>query len=1025
MPGFNDILARRDWENPLVTSAHRLAAHSPLSAYTNETSALNGQDSPSRRSLNGPWDFVLFDRPESVDPAFLTDTDHTTPTTPIEVPSNWQCQGFDRPIYTNVQYPFEVDPPRVPSDNPTGCYARTFSLTEADLERTVRVSFEGVNSAFHLWCNGHWIGYSQDSRLPAEFDLTPYLHAGNNRLAVMVLRWSDGSYLEDQDMWWLSGLFRDVHLLFKPNRAIEDVAIRTELDAAYRDAVLTVQARVSDPETQVRIRLFDGQTPIAPAVVAMPGNTEVDERGAFRDRADLRLEVPAPRLWSAETPNLYRLVVVLEDSDGETLDVEAYDVGFRSVEIRDSLLRVNGQPVLIRGVNRHEHEPDRGHAVTRDSMEADIRLMKQHNFNAVRTAHYPNHPEFYRLCDRYGLYVVDEANLETHGLDPSSRLSDDPAWLNAYLERATRMVLRDRNHPSIILWSLGNESGLGANHHAMYQWIKQTDPSRPVQYEGGGADTPATDIICPMYARVETDLTQPISVPKWAIQKWIGLPGEDRPLILCEYAHAMGNSLGSFDDYWRAFRQYPRLQGGFIWDWVDQGLTRTTDDGTPYWAYGGDFGDQPNDRQFCINGLIFPDRTPHPTLLEAKRAQQLFQFSLNRTDPLTVTVVSEYLFRSTDNEQLYWTLTEDGAVIAQDEMPLDLLPGGRIELTLMDTLPVPEPGCDYHLNLWIEQPLPTAWSETGHEVARAQFVLPASKVLPEPQSLSSSAPVAESSDDRLIIQAGDARYEFDRHQGWLVDWSLKGEPLLKEPMVDNLWRAPLDNDIGVSEAAKPDPNAWSARWAAAGLDRLEPVCEAFSWVEGDSDVEISTVRALKAGDHTVARSRWTYRVDGAGELTVTVDLEVAPGLPPLPRVGLTLALADRPGEVHWYGRGPHENYPDRKLSADVGRYRASIEALHTPYIFPSENGLRCDTRQLTLGSLTVTGDFHFGVSRYRQADLAAARHQYELSEEAGIFVHLDVQHMGVGGDDSWSPSVHPEYLLTDRRYHYCLTFTAR
>ena len=1024
MPGFNDILVRRDWENPLVTSAHRLTAHSPLFAFTDATQALAGQESPNRRSLNGPWDFALYDRPEAVNPDFLTEASRPADAVTIEVPSNWQCRGFDRPIYTNVQYPFEVDPPRVPADNPTGCYATTFSLTDKDLDRDIRVCFDGVNSAFHLWCNGVWVGYSQDSRLPAEFDLTSHVHSGDNRLAVMVLRWSDGSYLEDQDMWWLSGIFRDVGLLLKPKRAIEDVVVRTELDAAYRDADLVVQTRVNDPDTQVRIQLFDGHTPVTDEVVAIPGNTEVDERGAFRDRADHRVLVREPRLWSAETPHLYRLVVCLEDLDGRLLDVEAYDVGFRCVEIRDGLLRVNGQTVLIRGVNRHEHEPERGHAVTRESMEADIRLMKQYNFNAVRTAHYPNHPDFYRLCDHYGLYVVDEANLETHGMDPSSRLSDDPAWLNAYMERATRMVLRDRNHPSIILWSLGNESGLGANHHAMYQWIKQTDPSRPVQYEGGGADTPATDIICPMYARVKTDLTHPISVPKWAIQKWIGLPGEDRPLILCEYAHAMGNSLGSFDEYWRAFRQYPRLQGGFIWDWVDQGLTKTSDDGQTYWAYGGDFGDEPNDRQFCINGLIFPDRTPHPTLFEAKRAQQFFQFTLNSTQPLTVTISSEYLFRATDNEQLHWTLTENGYVIAQDEWPLDLAPGARIELTLATDLPEPQPGSDYHLTLWIEQPQPTAWSEAGHEVARAQFDLPAARTLPDPTPVQAPAPAAEVSDDHLTIEAGSARFQFDRREGLLTDWQHRDQPLLREPMTDNLWRAPLDNDIGVSEADKPDPNAWSARWTAAGLDRLTRQSEGLTWVEGDTDVEISTVQALKADERTIARSYWTYVISGDGTLTVTVDLDVAPGLPPLARVGLEFALLNRPNEAHWYGRGPHENYPDRKLAADMGRHHATIEALHTPYIYPSENGLRCDTRELTVGPVTVTGNFHFGISRYSQTTLAKARHSHELTEDDGLYIRLDAHHMGVGGDDSWSPSVHPEYRLTARQYHYRLTFVA-
>ena len=1024
MAHFSEVLARRDWENPLVTSINRLPAHSPLSSYPDVDTALQGEVSDSRRNLNGFWSFKLFDRPESVEVAFFDDLPADSKAYIIAVPSNWQCQGYDRPFYTNVQYPFEVDPPRVPAENPCGCYATTFTLDPEDLEKTIRLRFDGVNSAFHLWCNGHWIGYSQDSRLPAEFDLSAAVRAGENRIAVMVLRWSDGSYLEDQDMWWLSGIFRDVSLLLKPPRAIEDVAITTELDAVYRDARLKVRTRVNDADTQVRIQLFDGALPFTDSHVAKPGTTEVDERGAFRDLAEHCLTIQSPRLWSAETPYLYRLVVILEDRKGSALDIESYDVGFRSVEIRDGLLRVNGEPVLIRGVNRHEHHPEMGHAVTTADMETDIRLMKQFNFNAVRTAHYPNHPDFYRLCDQYGLYVVDEANLETHGMDPCSRLSDDPQWLNAYMERATRMVLRDRNHPSIILWSLGNESGLGANHHAMYQWIKQTDPSRPVQYEGGGADTAATDIICPMYARVATDMPLPVSVPKWSIQKWIGLPNENRPLILCEYAHAMGNSLGSFADYWRAFRQYPRLQGGFIWDWVDQGLTKQSDQGEAYWAYGGDFGDQPNDRQFCINGLVFPDRTPHPTLYEAKRAQQFFQFELTSTAPLTITLTSEYQFRKTDNEYLYWTVTEDGYVILQGDAPMDLAPNSKTQLTLVEQLPPPVPGREYHLNVWVSQPRPTPWSDADHEVARAQFNLPASKVLPTPSSSKEKAPLVEETNGALVVHAGNSRFEFDLSKGILAGWFQGRESLLRAPIRDNLWRAPLDNDIGISEAAKIDPKAWASRWAAAGLDRLESMPEAISWAEQSNLVEVVTTQALQTQSECLARSQWRYRIEGNGTLTLEVDLEIAPGVPPLPRVGLELALHNVPSNVEWYGRGRHENYPDRILSADIGRWSATLDELHTPYIFPSENGLRCDTRELNIGPLTISGHFHFGISQYSQQTLANAKHTHELQTDDGIYLRLDAEHMGVGGDDSWSPSVHSEHLLTKRHYRYQLKFNS-
>lgn len=1028
MSTFTDLMSRRDWENPLVTGQNRLPGHSPLRAYASHDDARNDLTS-ARHSLNGDWDFVLYDRPELADAAFFESQTAVPTGHSVRVPGNWQCQGYDRPIYTNVQYPFAVNPPFVPADNPTGGYARTFALPAEAIDGQTRVVFDGVNSAFHLWCNGRWVGYSQDSRLPAEFDLSDFVHAGDNRLAVMVLRWSDGSYLEDQDMWWLSGIFRDVTLVTKPRRQITDVHFNTELDACYRDATLALCTEVSDPETRIRACLYDGNQVVAEVSDIAPGQREVDERGGFRCRAYAKLAVTAPRLWSAETPNLYRLVVSLSDAQGQELDHEAYWVGFRSVEISDGLLKVNGQPVLIRGANRHEHHPERGHAVNRADMEADIRLMKQFNFNAVRTAHYPNHPEFYELCDQYGLYVVDEANIETHGMNPSSQLSDDSRWLSAYMERVTRLVQRDRNHASVIIWSLGNESGLGANHHAAYQWVKQTDPSRPVQYEGGGADSAATDIICPMYARVNTDMPLPESVPKWAIQKWIGLPGENRPLILCEYAHAMGNSLGSFDEYWRAFRQYPRLQGGFIWDWVDQGLNHTSPDGHRYWAYGGDFGDHPNDRQFCINGLVFPDRSVHPTLYEAKRAQQFLQIKLISTDPLTVQVNSEYLFRHTDNEQLNWAILEDGHIISQGQMPLSVAPMSQAQYTIDAALPAAQPGCDYHLDIWITQPEATPWSEPGHESARQQLSLPVSAQLADAVTTTAPAPAYTETDDRIIVEHEGGQWQFDRATGQLTNWQHGDRALLRAAPRDCVWRAPLDNDIGISEADRVDPNAWAARWAAAGLDRLATTSTLLAVTPRADRVEICVAHQHRADDETRLRSHWRYGCYQDGSLTLQVEVDAAAGLPPLARIGLEWALTDIPETFTWWGRGPHENYPDRKLAADIGRYSLPLSAAHTPYIFPSDNGLRCDTRSLQVGSLSVSGDFHFSLSRYSQAELAAARHQYELSEEDGVYLHIDTEHMGVGGDDSWSPSVHPEYQITQhrqtkRQYRYEVTLKA-
>ncbi|MFM5337884.1 beta-galactosidase [Aeromonas enteropelogenes] len=1016
---LREIVARQDWQTQAITSVNRLPAHTPLFSWRNEEDARLDRASLSRLSLDGEWRFSFFAAPELVPEAWLKGD--LADACPILVPGNWQLDAAypgkrpltDGPIYTNIKYPFPCDPPRVPADNPTGCYSREFELPADWLANgQSRIILDGVSSAFHLFCNGHWVGYSQDSRLPAEFDLTPCLRAGKNRLAVLVLRWSDGAYLEDQDMWWLSGIFRSVSLLHKPVRHLVDMRVTPGLDACYRDGRLKIELQAANAAgLSVMANLYDGSERVA--TLCQPiGTQSIDEKGAYDDRAELWLTLAAPRKWSAETPHLYRLTLTLLDEQGEAIESEACDVGFRVVEIRDGLLRVNGQPLLIRGVNRHEHHPARGYAIDLATMEQDLRLMKQHNFNALRCSHYPNHPALYRLCDRLGLYVVDEANLETHGMTPMGRLARDPAWSNAFLERATRMVARDFNHPCIIIWSLGNESGYGPAHDAMYGWIKRADPSRPVQYEGGGADTPATDIICPMYARTHQDQPFP-AVPKWALAKWIGLPGETRPLILCEYAHAMGNSLGGFAHYWQAFRDHPRLQGGFVWDWVDQGLDKYTTDGRHYWGYGGDFGDRQNDRQFCCNGLLFPDRTPHPGLFEAKRAQQPFRFTLVGHAPLRVQIESEYLFRATDNEQLRWQLCENGRVRHEGEISLALAPLGRCELTLVDTLPEFTPGALVWLDLAIVQPAATPWSGAGHEVARQQFMLPAPLALPAPVT---PATLTESPEGWLAC-GGDNQWRLDRASGRIISWLKGGQEQLLAPIGDHFYRAPLDNDIGTSEADHADPDSWIARWQACGLINWQHRCLGMVASEG----EIRVHHGYFHDGQLLVVSQWRHGFTSEGAMTLEIETELAPSLPSLPRIGLLLQLAGVPERVEWLGRGPHENYPDRLLGADLGHWSAPLATMHTPYIFPSDNGLRCDSRWLQLGEVRVTGTFHFSVSRFSQQQLAAARHQSDLVAEEGIHVCLDGVHMGVGGDDSWSQSVRPEYQLTARRYHWRCT----
>ncbi|WP_271460129.1 beta-galactosidase [Pantoea leporis] len=1016
---LSEILARRDWENPVITSLNRLDAHPPFASWRDEISARDDRPSPSRQLLNGQWSFSYFTQPEAVPQSWLLQDLPGADALPV--PANWQLHGFDAPIYTNVQYPIPVTPPLVPQQNPTGCYSLTFKVDASWLQQgQTRIIFDGVNSAFLLWCNGQWIGYSQDSRLPAEFDLTHALQPGQNRLAVMVLRWSDGSYLEDQDMWRMSGIFRDVSLLHKPETQMADVQIETVLSPEYLRGDLRVSVKIhagarQPAQCRLRVSLWRGASCIGEQEQA-PGSAIIDERGHYPERALLILPVNQPQLWSAETPHLYRAVVTLLDENGAVLEAEAYDVGFRRVSIEQGQLCLNGKPLLIRGVNRHEHHPENGQVVDEASMRRDIELMKRHNFNAVRCAHYPNHPLWYRLCDQYGLYVVDEANIETHGMQPMNRLSSDPRWFAAYSERVTRMVQRDRNHACIIIWSLGNESGHGSTHDALYHWVKSSDPTRPVQYEGGGANTAATDIVCPMYARVDQDQPFP-AVPKWSLKKWIGLPGETRPLILCEYAHAMGNSFGGFAKYWQAFRQFPRLQGGFVWDWVDQSLTRYDDNGEAWQAYGGDFGDTPNDRQFCMNGLVFADRSPHPALFEAQRAQQFFQFQRDANEPYRFTVSSEYLFRRSDNEVLRWSIEQDGVAIASGELPLDLAAQGSQTFTLPASEDLQG---NAWLNLAVHQINATPWSEADARVAWDQWPLPAALPV-RVVEIGATAPELIANHDLVAVVVPQQRWHFSRRSGELVQWFVDDEETLLTPLQECFIRAPIDNDIGTSEAANVDPNAWVERWKRAGYDELQAVLVDMQVDSLKHSVLIETWHQWLANGQLAFTSHKRYQINANGELSISVNVEQAPGLPAPARIGLRCQLAKSPQQVSWLGLGPHENYPDRQLAAQFSRWQLPLAALSTAYVFPGENGLRCGTRQLQSNGLQVSGDFAFSLSRFSLEQLRATSHRHLLQQEDGCWLHLDGFHMGVGGDDSWSPSVSPEFLLSQQRWHYALT----
>lgn len=1006
----------QDWQNPRCFDINRLPAHVPLRSFQGEENARSGTEGSRTRSLDGEWQFRLFECPEEV-PASWLHVD-LKGSNSIEVPGNWQLQGYDRPIYTNVKYPFPVDPPRIPSQNPTGCYSRDFNLPDdwRDSGQT-RVIFHGVNSAFYLVCNGQFVGYSQDSRLPAEFDLTDFLKSGDNRIAVMVFRWSDGSYLEDQDMWWLSGIFRSVELLHKPEVHLADFRV-SPTRCLEQEALLITEVEIARAggataatASTLHIRLYWEDRLVSDlAHVAVPSANNSSSR------VTVELPIGAPKLWSHECPNLYRLTLTLVDDAGREVESEACDVGLREVEIRDGLLQLNGRPLLIRGVNKHEHDPATGHTESLERVELQLKLMKQNNFNAVRCSHYPHQPGFYELCDRLGLLVIDEANIETHGMRPMNALAEHYDWEAAFVSRGERMVQRDKNHPSIIVWSLGNEAGYGAAHDAMYRAVRRLDPSRPIQYEPGGSNTPVTDIICPMYARVDEDIWYSgatKAVP--SLMNWVQRVEETRPVILCEYAHAMGNSLGNFKDYWDAFRNEPRLQGGFIWDWVDQGLDCETEDGRQFWAYGGDFGDEINDRQFCINGLVFPDLSPHPALHEAKKVQQPFQFELLSRTPVTLRVTSEHLFRATDNEVLRWQWLKEGVTAQEGSTGLHLKPGASEVFTLSE--PAAEVG-DLYLNLSIEQPTETAWSGVGHRVATEQFVIQR-----QPTDLPKTGVTTAfwENEERIEVTSEDNAWSINKATGFIEQWTVEGVDQLATPLVDNVTRAPLDNDIGVSEVDRPDPNAWHSRWVAAGLWDLEHQLMSLN-IDRAQGI-ISVRHGYTFSGRPVLETQWIMSFSEDGGVVIEHEIFIEDEVPPLPRVGMTVGLAYDGAplntRVKWRGRGPHENYPDRKTAAHLGAWQLPVSDMHTDYIFPSENGLRCDCTELELIKLRVSGDFHFSVSTYDQTNLRDAKHPIDLRPNDHLSLYLDGFHMGVGGDDSWSPSVKPRYRLEEK--YYCWT----
>jgi beta-galactosidase/beta-glucuronidase len=1002
------------WENHQVTGINRLAPRAYFIPFADADAALSFDRESSDRVLllNGRWAFSLAPSPMEVPEGFFLPTFDVGAWDRIEVPLSWQCAGYDYPHYTNTIYPFPIDPPRVPTENPTGCYRRNFTLPDAWAGRQVMLRFDGVDSAFIVWVNGVEIGFSKGARLPAEFDITSALQPGENVVAVQVMRWSDGSYLEDQDMWWLSGIFRDVSLVAVASSHIRDFTVQTDLDADYVDAMLDVRVAAEHAEGgSVDLTLLGAaEQPVAEAVAAVQGGEAV-----------FSLSIASPLKWSAEQPHLYTLLLTLKDADGRVVEVVPSRIGFRKVEIRDGLFRVNGVAVKLKGVNRHDHHPDRGKAVTEDSMRADILLMKRHNLNAVRTSHYPNAPVFYDLCDYYGLYVIDECDLECHGFThicDNDRLSQDPEWQAAYLDRMQRMVHRDKNHPCIVIWSLGNESGFGENHRAMAAWTRAADPTRPIHYDRDPT-LEVNDFFSCMYSSTE-DCVRLIEARETVTWHGTEYPPEitrDKPIVLCEYAHAMGNGPGGFKEYWDLFWKHDRLQGGFVWDWMDQGIRRTTGDGREYFAYGGDFGDEPNDANFLINGMVFPDQTPSPALIEYKKVIEPVSCEAEDLAAGTVRITNRHDFVSLGYLTGTWSVTVDGEVVQSGELALPEI-AARASAVVSVPFAMPQqvpPLADCRLNLGFTLAEDSRWAEAGHEVAWAQFALPV-EAPPAQAAQRIPALICEETATtiRLICEATEV--VFDRVRGVIQSWAWRGRTVASAGPKFDFWRAPIDND-------QYNLPKWHGKRLHLLRHRISRVdCERLN--EGAVRVTVVERVAPPVFDFGLL-CETAYTLYGTGD--VVMDAHIVPqgewGV--IPRIGYTMTLPAERSGVAWYGRGPGECYCDSKQANGFGLYALDVDDLYTPYVFPQENGNRTDIRWVALAGegagLFVTGEplFNFSALRFTTGDLERAKHTCDLVPRDTTTLHLDHRHHGLGSA-SCGPDVLPPYRLVPEETRFRL-----
>lgn len=1001
----------KEWEDQRINQINREPIHAHFVPYSSEKGALQKDASKEQRhSLNGTWKFHYSKNPVSRPVTFYEEGYDVSDWKDIEVPGSWELQGFDAPIYTDTRYPFPANPPHVPTDyNPVGSYVTTFSVPADFKGKDILLHFGGVESAYYCWLNGHFVGYAEDSRLPSEFLINKYLKSGENTLAVEVYRYSDGSYLEGQDYWKYSGIERDVKLIARPQERVKDFEISADLINDYQDGLLnvkvTLDSRKISKGTSVQLKVLDGVREIASG--RFTAKTKTDSLFVLTER------FPGIKHWTAETPNLYSLVVNMLDKQGKVTESFVQRFGFRKVEMKNGMLHVNGTPILIKGVNRHEHDMHKGRSISVESMVEDIRLMKLFNINAVRTCHYPNYEEWYDLCNEYGIYLVDEANIESHGMEahPDGTLANMDGWDIPFMERMERMVERDKNITSIITWSLGNESGYGKHFETLYRWTKERDTSRPVQYEGGGVKG-LSDIYCPMYGRV------------WLLRQWVN-QRQPRPLILCEYAHAMGNSVGNLNDYWDLIYKYDNLQGGFIWDWVDQTFAIKDKKGHDIQAYGGDMGfvGIVNDSNFCANGLVAADRSLHPHIWEVKKVYQYMHFEGVPFSTGLIRVTNRHDFVSSDVYDYLWTVKSDGKIISQGKLDVPVIaPHQSADVPVQIPAIQGESGTEYFLHISALTKEETPLVPKGHLAASEQWKLPITSLLVS-APLSSGALSSVDESENITVNGAFMSVTFSKKSGEITKYTVDGNDYLLEGLRPNFWRPLTDNDVANKLGER------SETWKNAGNElSLKEISADISTDKRSVVVKVAYDMPLQESSCTLI---YTVYADGV----VKTAYSFVPGekqLPEIPRVGMRMIVKGEYDQMTWFGRGPQENYLDRKSGADIDLYKASVWEQYHPYVRAQETANKSDVRWVALqnqagnGLLIKSGCQPLEVSAWNfpMEDLeyipSSIQHIHggSIEKKDMVWLNIDSKQMGVGGDNTWGAQTHPEYTITPVSQEY-------